>query len=539
MSTDTLTSSALLERIRRDGVRKTASALRKPPLSSRLLQELAELAEPSAAQQFVAAYPLSPSHLLENLAQTAQDPEVFPYLATNPRTPPHLLSAFAAHENPEVRVHVATHPQLAARELLNLAQDPDTAVRRAVASNPSLRLPHHAALATDANPGVRLRLSSQPALPAQVALVLAADASTVVRTHTIATTTAEDELLLGWAASDEEDVQLALGSRKNLPAPVRALLLLSPHATVRRVARELLEPDPIALLHVITHGEPDEHVWVAARPHLAAPLQRQLAQSDTISERGNGVTLVDFASVEGSTPVPPVFPVRVALAANPSLVPDIADYFVALADESVCVALATNPALSPEHVQSLAATRLPAVLTALAYRDDLYAELIPFLLEHSPDFLRHWAIQQKPATVANAELAHRLLANPLPSIRALAVASHAWRRAELYDFARDRSPAVRLAALRHPHAPDDLLASLLLDPAPEIVLAATATQTARATAARSTPLASPLSVPLRSDLSALSSTLSAPPASPPRSDPSTLNAQLSTKLTQLKRLFWQ
>ena len=538
MSTDTLTSSALLERIRRDGVRKTASALRKPPLSSRLLQELAELAEPSAAQQFVAAYPLSPSHLLENLAQTAQDPEVFPYLATNPRTPPHLLSAFAAHENPEVRVHVATHPQLAARELLNLAQDPDTAVRRAVASNPSLRLPHHAALATDANPGVRLRLSSQPALPAQVALVLAADASTVVRTHTIATTTAEDELLLGWAASDEEDVQLALGSRKNLPAPVRALLLLSPHA-VRRVARELLEPDPIALLHVITHGEPDEHVWVAARPHLAAPLQRQLAQSDTISERGNGVTLVDFASVEGSTPVPPVFPVRVALAANPSLVPDIADYFVALADESVCVALATNPALSPEHVQSLAATRLPAVLTALAYRDDLYAELIPFLLEHSPDFLRHWAIQQKPATVANAELAHRLLANPLPSIRALAVASHAWRRAELYDFARDRSPAVRLAALRHPHAPDDLLASLLLDPAPAIVLAATATQTARATAARSTPLASPLSVPLRSDLSALSSTLSAPPASPPRSDPSTLNAQLSTKLNQLKRLFWQ
>jgi hypothetical protein len=234
-----------------------------------------------------------------------------------------------------------------------------------------------------------------------------------------------------------------------------------------------------------------------------------------------------------------VFPVRVALAANPSLVPDIADYFIALADESVCVALATNPALSPEHVQSLAATRLPAVLTALAYRDDLYDELIPFLLEHSPDFLRHWAIQQKSATVANADLARRLLANPLPSIRALAVASHAWRRAELYDFARDRSPAVRLAALRHSNAPDDLLASLLLDPAPEVVLAATATQTARATAARSTPLAPPLSVPLRSDLSALSSTLSAPPARPPQSDPSTLNAQLSTKLNQLKRLFWQ
>ncbi len=527
MSADTLTSSALLERIRRDGVRKTALALRKPPLSSRLLQELADLTEPSAAQQFVAAYPLSPSHLLENLAQTAQDPEVFPYLATNPRTPPHLLSTFAAHENPEVRVHVATHPQLAARELLNLAQDSDVTVRRAVASNPSLRLPHHAALMTDANPGVRLRLSSQPALPAQVALVLAADASTVVRTHTIATTTAEDELLLGWAASEEEDVQLALASRKNLSAPVRALLLLSPHTTVRRIARELIEPDPVALLHFLTHGEPDEHAWGAARPNLAAPLQRQLAQSDHSA-------------------------VRLALAANPSLVPDIADYFIALADEPTCVALATNPSLSADHVQSLAATRLPAVLTALAYRDDLYAELIPFLLEHSPDFLRHWAIQQKPATLANGDLARRLLTDPLPSIRALAVASHSWRRADLYDFARDRCPAVRLAALRHANASDDLIAQLLVDPSPEIALAATAARAVRA-AALSNPkskIPNPLLPPATPDPTPQtpsliqSPSLSSPPtpvatARSSRSDPSSLNAQLSTKLNQLKRLFWQ
>ncbi len=526
MSADTLTSSALLERIRRDGVRKTAIALRKPPLSSRLLQELAELPEPTIAQQFVAAYPLSPSHLLETLAQTAQDPEVFPFLATNPRTPPHLLSTFAAHENPEVRVHVATHPQLAARELLNLAQDSDAAVRRAVATNPSLRLPHHATLVTDTSPSVRLRLSAQAALPAQVALVLAADTSTVVRTHTIATTTADDALLLGWAASDEEDVQLALASRKNLPTAVRALLLVSPHATVRRVARDLIEPDPVALLHIITHGEPDERAWVAARPKLAAPLQRQLAQSEDTA-------------------------VRLALAANPSLVPDIADYFVALADESVCVALATNPALSAEHVQSLAATRLPAVLTALAYRDDLYEELIPFLVEHSPDFRRHWAIQQKPATLANAELARRLLADPLPSIRALAVASHPWRRADLYDFARDRSPAIRLAALRHTNAPEELIAQLLADPVPEIAAAASAAQAARAATVSnqksqiSTPPVSPKPHP--SPSSPKSKSPAPAPTNRPASDLSALNSQLSAAqrapraelFNQLKRLFWQ
>ena len=510
MSAELLTSDLILARIRRDGVRKAVIALRKPPVSSRLLTELAALAAPSAAQQFVAAYPLSPSHLLEALAQTAQDPEVFPFLATNPRTPPHLLSTFAAHENPEVRAHVATHPQLAARELLTLTQDSDVSVRRAVATNPSLRLPHHAALTADANPGVRLRLATQPALPAQVAIILAADASTVVRTHTIATTTADDELLLGWAASDEEEVQLALASRKNLPAPVRALLLLSPSASVRRVARDLIEPDPVALLHFVMNGEPDERAWVAARTPLASPLQHQLAQDNTPA-------------------------VRLALAANSSLTPAIADYFIALANESVCVALATNPALTSDHVQALAATRQPTVLTALAYRDDLYEELIPFLIEHSPDFLRHWAIQQKPATLAELAVARRLLADPLPTIRSLAVAGHPWRRADLYDFARDPAPVVRLAALRHAHASDALVASLCADPAPAIAAAAVELQTTRATA----KLHEEILEPAEPSPSASLSPFNPKPSTRPAADLSTLNTQLSSKLHQLKRLFWQ
>ncbi|MCX6955918.1 MAG: hypothetical protein NTV51_27560 [Verrucomicrobia bacterium] len=523
MAADTLTADQILERIRRDGVRKTAVTLRKPPLSSRLLQELAERADPTAAQQFVAAYPLSPSHLLENLARTAQDPEVFPFLATNPRTPPHLLSEFAAHENPEVRSHVATHPQLAARELLNLAQDADVTVRRAVATNPSLRLPHHAALTTDANPGVRLRLATQPALPAQVALVLAADASTVVRAHTIAAATATDELLLGWAASDEEDVQLALASRKNLPPAVQRLLLLSPSAHVRRAARDLVTPDPVELLHLITHGEPDERAWVAARPALPAPLQRVLAQDDAPE-------------------------VPLALAANPSLDADIAEYFVTLGNEAVCTALATNPAVSEDLVQALAATRAPAVLTALAYRESLYEELVPFLLEHSPDFRRHWAIQARPVTIAAPELARRLLADPLPSIRALGVAGHpAWRRADLYDFARDPAPAVRLAALRHANASDELVAGLLTDPVPEIATAAAELGAARELAARTAKSsraaapAAPTRAAVSPDRTAHSSPLTAAPAPEraPHHAPRPAAAPAPKLFNQLKRLFWQ
>ena len=69
-----LSPVALLARIRQEGVRRTAQALRKPPLPSSLLQALADLPvdEAPEARAFVAAYPLSPSHLLEALA--AQSP---------------------------------------------------------------------------------------------------------------------------------------------------------------------------------------------------------------------------------------------------------------------------------------------------------------------------------------------------------------------------------------------------------------------------------------------------------------------------------
>jgi hypothetical protein len=219
----------------------------------------------------------------------------------------------------------------------------------------------------------------------------------------------------------------------------------------------------------------------------------------------------------------------------------IADYFIALADEPTCVALATNASLSPDHVQSLAATRLPAVLTALAYRDDLYEELIPFLIEHSSDFLRHWAIQQKSATLTDPAVSRRLLADPLPTIRALAVACHPWRRADLYDFARDPSPLVRLSALRHAQASDELVANLLADPAPEVATAAEELRTTRAAAARIAPKALSLPAPATapklsarspSELSALNSQLSTAPRAN-RAEP------VPKLFNQLKSLFWQ
>lgn len=522
---EALTVESLLQRIRRDGVRRTAIALRKPPVPSRLLQELSERTEAPEARQFVAAYPLSPSHLLETLAQAAPDPAVLALLATNPRTPPHLLTQFAAHADSAVRAQAALHPQLPLRELLTLAADAEPRVRRALATNPSLRLPHFATLVADPDVAVRLRIAGHPAVPKPVALVLAADASASVRVHAVASARVEEDLLLGWAASEEEELQLGLARRDDLTPAVHRALIQSPHASVRRALRDARPLDEVDLLYLATRGETDERIWVAGRDLLARPLQNMLGQ-DVVLE------------------------VRVALAANVSLDEEIARYFVGQAEPAVCVALATNPAVPLDLVQELAATRDPDVLAALAYREVLEAELVPFLLVHSAEFRGHWARQQRPLADLDFDTAKKLFADPLPSVRALAIAGcSAWRLADLYEIARDPAPAVRLAALHHPRASDELIAERLADPVPDIAAAA---QLARETRQRAA-VASAAAIRAQASLGAKNpvgaTTAAAPTARSLPSFSSTLTSAAPAPglvaranpglLNKLKRIFWQ
>jgi hypothetical protein len=520
MSAELLTVETILARIRSDGVRRTSTALRKPPIPSRLLQDLAALPNTPEALEFVACYPLSPSHLLETLAAGAA-PAVLAHLATNPRTPPHLMSQFAAHENAGVRAQAAAHPQLPARELFILATDSQAEVRRSLAGNPSLRLPHQAVLVADADPSVRLRLAAQSALPAPAAMILGADPCAVVRLHTVATVTAEEDLLLGWAAGDEEDVQLALLQRKALPAEVNHTLLRSPHAAVRRQARGDLDLDDVDLLFLATRGEPDERAWVAARPLLSRPLQSLLARDTDPS-------------------------VRTALAANESLDESIARYFTSLAEETVCEALAGNPAVPSDLVEELAATRQPAVLAALAYREAFSPQLAHFLVVHSPDFRCHWAIQGRTDLSLDLETAKKLLADPLPTVRALAVsACPAWRRADLYDLARDAAPIVRMAALRHPNAPDELLQDRASDSAPEVAETAREVWAAREALARQKALEPMPPVIVRTtvrhsgvDVEPPRPTVSAPPRASAPATP-LVRPEAPDLLNKLKRIFWQ
>jgi hypothetical protein len=516
MTTPPLTIEALLERVARDGVRRTAQALRKPPLPSRLLQELAERTDVPAARQFVAAYPLAPSHLLETLAQAAPDPVVLGLLATNPRMPPHWLSTFAAHADARVRGQAALHPQIPPRELIALAADPDREVRLELATNPALRLPHQALLAADAEPAVRARLAGHNTLTKQVALALAADASALVRLHTVAVARVEEDVLLGWAAGDEEEIQLALARREDLPAAVERELFLSPHAAVRRAVRERGKRDEVELLFLARHGEVEERVWVAERELLARPLQNLLAQDQAVE-------------------------VREALARNLSLDEEIARYFVGQAEAVVCAALAVNPVVPLDLVQELAATRHPEVLAALAYREVLEGELVQFLLGHSAEFRGHWAIQQRPTGELMPEVAKTLLADPLPAVRALGVAGGPEvRPADLWDYGREAAAVVRIAAIRHPRAPDELIVERLADPAPEVAAVAAAVQEARARAAAAAAAA--LRAQAASPAARATVGSAARPVVPPggaRPVPKFIARPAPGIFDKLKRVFWQ
>jgi len=510
MAAEVQTIESILERVRRDGVRKAAVALRRPPVSSRLLQELLAMEDCPEARLFVATYPLSQGQLLETLAGQTEDPEILGLLATNPRTPPHLLSRLAVHAEPSVRAQVALHPQLPPREMPNLAEDADASVRRALAGNPELRLPVQAMLAFDSDPSVRLALAELSALGPQAALVLASEGSAVVRIHTVATAHADEDLLRAWAASDEEELQLALAGREELTPKLRGLLLRSPHASVRRLAREGWKLDEIDLLGLASSASEEDRCWVASRSLLARPLQRLLAQDGACA-------------------------VRVALAGNPSLDADVARYFVSLAEEPVCEALAGNPSLSVDLVRELAAQAQPRVLTVLAYRTDLEPGLPPVLVAHSEEFCSHWAFQGKTLSGLEEALARRLLEHPLPEIRALGVAGHAWRRADLYDFARDPLRLVRLAALRHANAPDELVSDLCADTDQEIaglareLLALRREEASRRVAARPQRETEPVraSVPQRAP-------------EQPRSIPSALTDETEDGLiSKLKRLIFR
>lgn len=440
MATAPDTAQELLEIILELGIPRICKTYRRPPLPTRLLRELYAIGGQPEARRFIAAYPLSPSDLLETLSSECTDPEALAAAAVNPRTPAHLLSRLIESPLPKVRVEAAGNPQLSARDMRLLARDIDRSVRMAVAANPSLKPQHMAELAQDGEPAVRAALALHPNLLSEIRLVLQADPSPVVAAELVLHDEDEEALLFA-ADSDNENRQLALLARKDLPKAVGQSLLHSAHPAIRARARERFSPSPAECLGIARRGTVAERLWLASREDLPSPLQRLLSQDESPE-------------------------VRRRLARHPRVHPDIAAHFVTMHDTGPCEALAANPATPPDSLLALAQSGIESVPPLLAYRSDLPAAVCAYLLKQAPSevFLRHLASAKPPPPAIPRALLAPYAGHPLPTVRAFVAARGQLDTGQRAQLRKDPVAAVREAICRNPDTTDLELEELLDDP---------------------------------------------------------------------------
>lgn len=429
------TTDALRVLIRDHGPDAVSRSFRKPPISSQVLRALSEENPTEAAWIFLAMYALSPSSLLEEIgAHSADYPScVLVPLAQNPRTPPGTLTQLRHHSHDEVKAAAATNPNLPARDLEELLGEPNPTVWRAIAANPGLKFRMQAMLAARGDASVRLELCQNKALHPDLLVALTGDPSPLVRYTLVASTSADDEMLQFWADSDREEIQLALMSRNKLPEAVWQSLLMSPHASVRRAVCEKHPLDAVDMLFLSRSEDRDDRLFLAEHKDVAAGLQHSLVQD---------------AEAE----------VRVTLARNASIWPEVAEFMITGEDTPACLALMQNPAMPETLFLELGWLNQPSVTAALASYDKTPEEVLQYLANEqlSAVALAHMAINQRPAPWLRAELADHLAQHALPSLRALAATS-----LQLSESARTRlrsDPAPRVQTLAYEFPPSSTFA---------------------------------------------------------------------------------
>jgi hypothetical protein len=414
----------LLQLIEKQGPGAVARRFRKPPVPSKLLLSLSQSSPSEEAWIFLTSYALTPSSLLEEIgAHFADYPaSVLVPLTQNPRTPPSTLSVLLRHEDAQVRAAAGRNPNLPPRDVETLLEDNNPEVWRSLASNPSLKFRPQAILATQGDPAVRLELVGNKNLHPELLVALSADPSPLVRYTLASSAKVDDEMLLFWADSDREEIQHALIGRGTLSNEVWSSLLLSPHASVRNAVRETRKLDPVDLLHLSRRDAEKDREFVAKRKDIAPGIQHELAH-----DAATGV--------------------RVALAGNRSIEPEVAEFLVTGEDVEACLALLENPDMPPGLFLELAWMNQPSVTAALARNKKTPEEVLQYLTNEklSAVALAYLAISRRPANWLRSELAHSLSRHELPSLRALAASS-----LHLSEQARNRlrdDPSSRVSKL--------------------------------------------------------------------------------------------
>ncbi|MBC2594129.1 hypothetical protein H5P28_07620 [Ruficoccus amylovorans] len=423
----------LLGLIRQEGPEAVARRFRKPPISSQLLRELSLENPPLAAWIFLTTYALTPSSLLEDIGAHAADyePAVLVPLAQNPRTPPGTLLQLLQHPDEEVRAAVAVNANLPAHAAEGLLEEKNPVVWRHMAANPALKFRAQAIIAARGDAAARLELVQNKNLHPDLLVALSGDPSPLVRHTLVATAAADDEVLQFWADSDREDIQFALMTRSSLPEDCWHSLLMSPHRRVRQAVCASRQPDEVDLLFLSRSEDKEDRLFVAACEDIPAGLQHKLVQDEETD-------------------------LCVALAQNPAIWPEVAEFIVTSECVPACLAMLQNPAMPEGLFLELGWLNQPEVTAALATHEGTPQEVLEYLTneQFSAVALAHMAIARRPAPWLRGELANALARHELPSLRALAATSLKLSESARNRLRDDPAPRVRTLAYEFLPAPE-------------------------------------------------------------------------------------
>jgi len=439
----------LLEAIREKGPEKVVQEYKRNPLPSRMLIDLYSEHAELEVLRFLALYPTVPSQVLEDLIDSCLDPAVQVAAATNPRCSQLMLVRMAQRGGTAVRKVLAANRFLSPKLTGDLLRDPSLHTRTALAKNSAIQNNYQTMLVADEAPAVRAALATVSKLPEEILHTLSDDASAVVRACIFSLSKASPELLTSWAQTESVEIQQLLLTRKNLPPAAQRVLSGSRDPAVQEAIDPAVDPAPHTLFARAESELEMIRLRTAKREDLPEEIQHVLAND-------------------------PLINVRVALASNPAITPEIAMCIATSHDRPASLALAENPNLPTEASLELCHHELDEVRLRMAYRDDLTVEHLDILINQhdDPNLIGHLALRGVIYTGTIRERAEQILEQKAPSLRRFAATSQHLSAAQKRTLCADPSATVRLALCANDSLTEQELTALISDWNPDVSAAA-------------------------------------------------------------------
>jgi len=439
----------LLEAIHEKGPEKVAQQYKHNLLPSRMLIELYSDYPELDVLRFLALYPTVPSQVLEDLTDSCLDPAVQAAAATNPRCSQLMLVRMAQRGGTAVRKVLAANRFHSPKLTGDLLRDPALHVRTALAKNSAIQHNYQTMLVADEAPAVRAALATVAKLPEEILHTLSDDTSAVVRAVVFAQSKASPELLTSWAQTESIEIQRLLMNHKKLPLAAQQILSGSSDPAVQEAIDSIMAPAPHTLL-------------ARAESELDA-VRLRTAKCEDLPEEIQHVLASD-----------PLTEVRVALASNPAITPEIAMCIATSLDRPASLALAENPNLPLDASLELCHHELDEVRLRMAYRGDLTVEHVNILVNQHDDLnlIGHLALRGIIYTGTSRERAEQILEQKAPSFRRFAAGSQHLSATQKRTLSADPAATVRRALCANDSLTEQELTVLTSDWNPDVSTAA-------------------------------------------------------------------